>query len=187
MDEMEEEEQPPLVSVMPNLDCVKSNQSLTSSPQRTTQKQTTMKASMTGWCRVMHWRIMCIKSNLYQPKSHLSCFWSWRLSCNKNCMVEMIQFLLKQPKLDQTKLVDHCRWCDSEGDCDSLCVAVEFSMNKMMRRQKYHRAKVLWHRMLFYVVLCNWTVRRTIELVHDFTIKNKLHTSLTMSSVDIIN
>jgi hypothetical protein len=111
---------------------------------RRTEIRTTIKSSVRWWCRVMHWGIMSIKCNLHQPKSHVPGFRSWRPSCNKNCMVEIVWFLLKQPESDRTKWVDRFRWCGDEGDRGRPGVAAVFFMNEMMRRRRRRRWKSSW-------------------------------------------
>ena len=101
-------------SPLPNL--------MSSSPRRS-KIWATMKASMRWWCRGMNGGAISININLHSLNSNLSCSPSWWLPPNKNCMVEMVQFLVKLCKSDQTKWQNGCRWCVSESNLGRSGVA----------------------------------------------------------------
>ena len=111
MDKLKEEENSPLISVMPNVACNSHKQSLIRISPMTTQKWISIMPSMRWWCREINWWMVNIKIILNALNSHLPQFWSWWPPRNKICIIEMVQFLVKLHKSDWTKQVDHCRGC----------------------------------------------------------------------------
>ena len=94
--------------------------------------------------RLTNGGLIAIKMNLHSPNSQLRRIRSWWPLCNKICMVEMVQFLWKYGKSDQTKRQDGRGWCCGEGDCGGAGVITALAEIEVMwwRRRKFSWIRV---------------------------------------------
>ena len=87
--------------------------------------------------RLMDGVLISIKINIHSQifciNSHLPGFRSWRLPCNKICMLEMVRICVKYHESDQTNWQDGCKRCAGEGDHCRIGVVMLFFMEEAIR------------------------------------------------------
>ena len=117
-----------------------------------TQKGTTLKASMRPWFSVINGLIKT-KKHVHVLNCHFPFYLLRWLSCNKMRTIEMVQFLLKYGKSDQTKQQYDLRQCCDEGNWSRPGVAMVFAMIEVIQQCQQ---KSSWCGGITVVVWCNF-------------------------------